>query len=95
MDVLLHSPVKRVEGEDTEFGVVVAVGTTCKEELRKLGDVLAEKGNLEDEESLEDIKELTRARFVAALDALANNLDHTREEVLERFLRRLSMIFSN
>ena len=42
------------------------------------------------QQGLEDIEELTGARLVAGLDALPNNVDHSRKKLLERFLLYMS-----
>ena len=81
----MDSPVERIEGQDTELGIVVAVATHAEEELSQLRDVLTE-GDLKDEKGLENVEELTGASLVAALNTLTDDVDHRRKEVLESFL---------
>lgn len=40
----------------------------------------------QNKQRLQDIKQLTRARLVASLNALANRGNHAREQILELFL---------
>ncbi len=43
VNILLHGPVQRIEGEDSEFVVIFAIATALQQELSELRNMLTEK----------------------------------------------------